>query len=82
MYTIITMNTINIYIRMEKIKKRISQNTITLFLIIIYIYLILGYYGYFRYYKPRNLDRARLSDNTIGNTHNTIGEKNEEEEAK
>lgn len=65
-----------------KNKKRISQNTITLILIIIYIYLILGYYGYFRYYNSRNLDRARLSDNTIGNTHNTIGEKNEEEEAK
>lgn len=33
-------------------------------------------------HEPRDVDRARLSDNTIGNNHNTIGEKNEEEEAK
>lgn len=58
-HTINTMNTINIY-TYGKIRKRISENTITLFLIIIYISLILGYAGYFRYYKPRNLDRARL----------------------
>ncbi len=52
----------------EKNKKRISENTITLFLIIIYIYLILGYYGCFWYYKPRNLDRARLYG--VHPTHN------------
>ena len=77
------MNTINIYIyTYEKNKKRISENTITLFLIIIYISLILGYYGYFRYYKPRNLDGARLYG--VYPTHNmhTIGGKNDEEEAK
>lgn len=40
-----------------KIKKRISQNTIALFLIIIYISIIFWVCGM---HKPQNLDRARL----------------------